>query len=705
MDLDNRPPTAPEPAHYISADDENRYQNGGEWGNPPQDPNGRPARSRIPHSDTNHSQRIPYDRNGSTETHGKGSGPASSLGHRQEEISTGGWTQQQETARPTYDRSRTMPAAVSHPTSPGSTNTGQEGWQEPGAVAGYFGPEDRGYLPNGSQRRTQPRTDSDESKAQFGHRPVPQRNFLANPRVEGEGFRGNYSSSNSDHGPIPMNGRPNQQYRDRSSEEVPNFANAQNGMSSGGINDHFAPPSKPQSPAGFSRRGPSPGHNEYLHGGLEPFPRSRSQPDVYDRRSPRPADDNRFDFGINELPDQRPATSASNNRSPPSNRAHMGPPRTQYGDPRQTRPLPRPPPTHQLPAPPVQGTPPGRVPRPGDRPGPSRGPSDPQSRRINDLHQPRGQTGPQRDDQLARGGSAPPGRTGPSTPPGSAPGNPDSLPFHPAPVRPGLNESSQMHNKPPPVRNYSDNSSTAPNGAPTPPPKGDKRVPKPVTYNELDRLRQKVNANPDDQETRFTLAKKLVEASTVLVDEKGDPRARTKAKEDYTMQASKIFKKLAANGHTESMFYLGDCYSRGSLGLVADVKEAFTFYQSAAKANHAQAAYRVAVCCEIGQDEGGGTRRDPLKAMQWYKRAAQLGDASGMYKMGIIQLKGLLGQPKNPKDALVWLQRAADRADEENPHALHELVRLPFFVLSFLSLFLIFFPFPSCHLTLKPRNP
>ncbi|KAI1043030.1 hypothetical protein LB505_007909 [Fusarium chuoi] len=44
-----------------------------------------------------------------------------------------------------------------------------------------------------------------------------------------------------------------------------------------------------------------------------------------------------------------------------------------------------------------------------------------------------------------------------------------------------------------------------------------------------------------------------------------------------------------------------------------------------------------------------------------------------MYKVGMILLKGLLGQPKNPREAVGWLKRAAERADGENPHALHEL--------------------------------
>lgn len=169
----------------------------------------------------------------------------------------------------------------------------------------------------------------------------------------------------------------------------------------------------------------------------------------------------------------------------------------------------------------------------------------------------------------------------------------------------------------------------------------------------------------------------MVEAASVLVDERADPRTRNKSREKYILDAHKIVKKLSNNGYSEATFYLADAYSRGSLGLESDTREAFKLYQSAAKAGHAQAAYRVAVCCEIGHEEGGGTSRDAVKAMQWYKRAATLGDTPAMYKMGIISLKGLLGQPKNAKEAVVWLKRAAERADEENPHALHELVSPP----------------------------
>lgn len=150
-------------------------------------------------------------------------------------------------------------------------------------------------------------------------------------------------------------------------------------------------------------------------------------------------------------------------------------------------------------------------------------------------------------------------------------------------------------------------------------------------------------------------------------------RTRLANQDRYIKEASKLVKKLVSLNYPDAMFYMADCYGEGSLGLQTDSKEAFALYQSAAKLNHGPAAYRTAVCCEIGAEEGGGTKRDFQKAIQWYKRASSLGDIPSTYKMGIILLKGLLGQPPNLQEAVVYLRKAADRADEENPHALHEL--------------------------------
>ncbi|KAL6880976.1 hypothetical protein J3F83DRAFT_720510 [Trichoderma novae-zelandiae] len=328
---------------------------------------------------------------------------------------------------------------------------------------------------------------------------------------------------------------------------------------------------------------------------------------------------------------------------------------------------------------------------------------------------------------IPRGPSAPPGPAGqhpgfangrpPIVRPGTAaPANPDSLPAHPTPVRPGLMENSPVNPnaKPPPIRNYgggppmgqqpvqqyqqqqqqqqapiqqqqqqpqqmrnSGQSQHSQHQQPypqqAPPPVQEKEKEPPVTPGELEHLRMIIKSNPNDQASAFKLAKRLIEASDVLVAHVPDARARAKARERYLVDAHKILKKLVSSQNPDAMFVMADSAGRGLFGPEADSKEAFTLYQSAAKLGHAAAAYRTAVCCEIGHEEGGGTRKDPMKAIQWYKRAATLGDPPAMYKVGMILLKGLLGQPKNPREAVGWLKRAAERADAENPHALHEL--------------------------------
>ncbi|PHH64060.1 hypothetical protein CDD81_5053 [Ophiocordyceps australis] len=308
---------------------------------------------------------------------------------------------------------------------------------------------------------------------------------------------------------------------------------------------------------------------------------------------------------------------------------------------------------------------------------PPRGPSAP----------PGAANGHQRDDYTGSDGLS---RTKTSLSQNSST-NADALPSHPTPVRPGLvsNSGPKLNDRPPPVRNYGGVPQSGPmrtqvmapqqqqfqrpfarmghdvseGGAPS----------DPVTTQELEALRMAIKANPADQESALRLARRLIEASDVLVSKAPDVKHRNKMRDRYLMDAHKILKKLANAQNQDAMFAMADGLGKGLFGHEPDNKEAFTLYQSAAKMGHAAAAYRTAVCCEIGHEEGGGTRKDPLKAMQWYKRAATLGDPPAMYKVGMILLKGLLGQPKNPREAVGWLKRAAERADTENPHALHEL--------------------------------
>ena len=564
-----------------------------------------------------------------------------------------------------YERSRTMPTTLSEVALRSGRQPDLSAWQEPGFVAGYHGPQDRGYTPTSTVSEfrqgsfTQFHAYSDEGRP--GH---VDTSVHAQKDSLGEFFDTYYSATRDDHHPY-LYGKDRQHQIpsnvDISINDDGLVSSSDSTRHETTIDNHLRPQPRCQ---GFL---PTPLHpredvrRDYRHDSSSAVrhPRSKSQPNNKEHRSPRPPLNHGFDFGVPGAPNRPPATAAARNEyascanstlTSSSTRLnqyqqdrqyqgeHVSENEYRYYDHSMANRLS-----------PMQSERPLQVGPPCDRPSPP----------VND-------------------------RPRPTPAPTASPPNPDALPSHPTPIRPGLIQSAPVNQapKPVPLRQYNSTASTTQSSSPTKAPgpsrsMNTKRESVPVTHQELERLKQATTRNPEDQKAQLLLAKKLVEAASILIDERTDPRTRNKSREKYILEAHKIVKRLSNNGYSEANFYLADAYSRGSLGLESDTREAFKLYQSAAKAGHAQAAYRVAVCCEIGHEEGGGTSRDAVKAMQWYKRAATLGDTPAMYKMGIISLKGLLGQPKNPKEAIVWLKRAAERADVENPHALHELVSLP----------------------------
>ena len=198
----------------------------------------------------------------------------------------------------------------------------------------------------------------------------------------------------------------------------------------------------------------------------------------------------------------------------------------------------------------------------------------------------------------------------------------------------------------------------------------------PITKQSVDEYRQRIRADPDP-EAQFNFAKYLIEAAKKIhASSSGDEKAAKKYRDALLAESLKMIKKLATQGsspgkaaYPDAQFFLANCLGNGSLGLQVDHEKAYNLYVQASKQNHSSATYRTAVCNEVG----AGTRRDHARAVLFYRKASALGDTAGMYKLGMILLNGLLGQQRNPKEAFSWLKRAAAQADEDNPHALHEL--------------------------------
>ena len=125
------------------------------------------------------------------------------------------------------------------------------------------------------------------------------------------------------------------------------------------------------------------------------------------------------------------------------------------------------------------------------------------------------------------------------------------------------------------------------------------------------------------------------------------------------MEGLKWMKKLANGTATRPSYgdacaYLGDLYSNGTLGLILDTARAFSYWTLGAKQSHPYCSFRVA----RAYDQGIGTKRDSAKALQFYRKAAALGDASGMHRLGIILLYGQLGATRSDREAVSWMKRA-----------------------------------------------
>lgn len=195
----------------------------------------------------------------------------------------------------------------------------------------------------------------------------------------------------------------------------------------------------------------------------------------------------------------------------------------------------------------------------------------------------------------------------------------------------------------------------------------------PYTKEYIDDYRQRIKADPDP-EAHFAYARYLIDAAKKIGANVKDQRAVRKYRDALIQESLRVIKRLATQGqpYDDAQFFLANCYGTGMLGLQVDHEKAYHLYLQAAKQNHAAATYRVAVCNEIGV----GTRKEPPRASAFYRKAASLGDTAAMYKLGMILLQGSLGEGKNPREAVGWLRRAGEQADEENPHALHELALL-----------------------------
>ncbi|KAI9809123.1 MAG: hypothetical protein M1825_002412 [Sarcosagium campestre] len=151
---------------------------------------------------------------------------------------------------------------------------------------------------------------------------------------------------------------------------------------------------------------------------------------------------------------------------------------------------------------------------------------------------------------------------------------------------------------------------------------------------------------------------------------KSDPVA---AKADLLREARQILQRLSDRSYPFAQYYLGDGYASGLLSKgKPDHDRAFQLFLSASKHGHAEAGYRAALCYEYGW----GCRKDPAKAVQFYRQSASKNHPGAMARLGRACLAGDMGLGNRYREGVKWLKRATESADVHYNAAPYELGKL-----------------------------
>lgn len=115
--------------------------------------------------------------------------------------------------------------------------------------------------------------------------------------------------------------------------------------------------------------------------------------------------------------------------------------------------------------------------------------------------------------------------------------------------------------------------------------------------------------------------------------------------------------KMADNEDLESMYYMGQVYNEGT-AVKGDLNAAINWFTKAADMGHGPSTFQLGLLYEYREE-----LKDSGKALDYYKKAHELGSASGSYKIAEFFKYGKGGYSENDKEALKWYTTSANRGN------------------------------------------
>jgi TPR repeat protein len=110
-------------------------------------------------------------------------------------------------------------------------------------------------------------------------------------------------------------------------------------------------------------------------------------------------------------------------------------------------------------------------------------------------------------------------------------------------------------------------------------------------------------------------------------------------------------------------------YEYGKYGVEVDIYLAAKWFHGAARAGNVESMAEYAMCLELGC----GVEQSDEEALDWYQKAAELGDATSNYSVGEWFESARGGLPQSDTEAVLWYFKAASMGDEDSKMALKRL--------------------------------
>jgi hypothetical protein len=161
--------------------------------------------------------------------------------------------------------------------------------------------------------------------------------------------------------------------------------------------------------------------------------------------------------------------------------------------------------------------------------------------------------------------------------------------------------------------------------------------------------------NVTETTTTTTTPEKVVTpvAATPATPAAAPTETKTESKPVTTTKS--LTQRLAASQNEQGWFYYN---GHSSAGIKQDYEEAFKWFQKAANLGEPSAQFNVGMMYA----EGKGTKQDFIEAAKWYKKSAEQGKASAQLNLGMMYISGR-GIRQNLPEGVKWLNKAADQGD------------------------------------------